>query len=209
MKCHSVNSCCQILLPKSLPKLLPKEPTLIMHALAGIFPLSEYHNSSALSQLIMHAPCRESDCSTKGCKGNRLERTPEGPHKLKLWWPHHKNERRWGKRAITFGLPQELSMILEKYLEARTLLARPECPYLLVTPRDGIRITISRFSQIWARILARWEAGAYFPPQVSKRPWLPVNVCISFAACCAAAGGPAWPHPSIHRHWLLLPFCSV
>ncbi len=114
-------------------------------------------------------PChRDSGCTTPGCRGNRLERTATGPHKFKLCWPHHKNEKRWGKRPITFGVPNELSLILEKYLEARVLIADPSCPYLLVTIRDGVRFSTSRLTQFWESTMHHWQAPARFSPQVGR-----------------------------------------
>ena len=111
------------------------------------------------------AHCRQKDCRTRGCGGNRLEAAAGG---YKVVWPHHKNEKRWGMRAISFEVPRDVAPVLDAYLEARQLLAVRGCPYLLVTPRGGDKISSSRFSQLWQSILARWGAAASFSPQVGS-----------------------------------------
>lgn len=79
--------------------------------------------------------------------------------------PHfHSLERRWGRRAIKFKVPKEAEPALDRYLEARALLARPDNPFLLVTA-TGLPYDLSNFNQRWSSILGSWQAPAKFSPQ--------------------------------------------
>lgn len=55
------------------------------------------------------SPCMHPDCNRPGCQGNRLYMLSTAPLKMRIKFPHHKNERRWKKAVIEFDVPSELA----------------------------------------------------------------------------------------------------
>ena len=62
-------------------------------------------------------PCPNPDCTKEGCTGNRLVIISKEPLRMAFRLPHHKNEKAWGHRAISFTLPQAYSELMLKYIE--------------------------------------------------------------------------------------------
>ncbi|GAB4820984.1 hypothetical protein N2152v2_008030 [Parachlorella kessleri] len=131
----------------------------------------------------MHRNCRDPD----GCPGNRLEMLPStaaGP-RYKVHWAHHKNEERWGKRAISFTLPSEMEPVLDRYLECRALFPHAaDHPFLFVTA-TGVPLTKASWPQRWNQILTDWAAPARFPPQKLR------HIFVEERSRPEAAPGPA------------------
>ena len=61
--------------------------------------------------------CTHLDCKRPDCQGNRLYLLSTSPVKMRIKFPHHKNEHRWKKAVIEFDVPSELAELLYLYLE--------------------------------------------------------------------------------------------
>ena len=61
--------------------------------------------------------CPHVDCIKAGCESNRLYVDSTSPLRMRMNYPHHKNEHKW-KRAVTaFDVPADLVELLQLYLE--------------------------------------------------------------------------------------------
>ena len=63
------------------------------------------------------SPCMHPDCKTLNCQGNKLYMLSTSPLKMRIKFPHHKNEHRWNRAVIEFDVPSELAEMLLLYLE--------------------------------------------------------------------------------------------
>ena len=101
-------------------------------------------------------PCHKSDCvHGPSCHGNLLRGCNSGP--LSLYLPHHKNEASWGRAAIRFQLPQELTELMSLHLsQGHTLLTEymgnEEQPHVFVD-YQARPFTDSNFTIYWGRIM--------------------------------------------------------
>ena len=71
--------------------------------------------------------CMHPDCKRPDCQGNKLYLLSTSPLKMRIKFPHHKNERKWKKAVIEFDVPSELAEMLLLYLEGpRQVLLQAE-----------------------------------------------------------------------------------
>ena len=110
-------------------------------------------------------PCLNPNCTDKSCHGNQLQVTPQ--HGLHLHLPHHKNEKNWGRAAISFSLPPELANLLKLHLsEGWTLLTEyngAEDACHVFVDMQGRPFNHSNFSGYWSRIMKAIDAPLLSP----------------------------------------------
>lgn len=148
------------------------------------------HNTALLALMFGHTPpprlaclrtakhpdrldlgaCTDPDCSNpETCKSNRLEWV-DGKHgeQLMAQFPHHKNEGRWGNRAISFELPDHLNQVVLPYiLHGHSVLTNG--PYLFLNfqnqPMSPANLT-QWFQRLQASEEAPWQQR--FPPYMLR-----------------------------------------
>ena len=112
-------------------------------------------------------PCKHPDCRLADCEGNRLYVESTSPLRLRMKFPHHKNDNKWKRAVIDFIVPDELTELLHMYLEGprRKLM----CSTCSTTDRvfmdlQGRPFDISSsFCYYWQRFLVSHGAPALNP----------------------------------------------
>lgn len=112
-------------------------------------------------------PCEHPDCRLADCEGNRLYVESTSPLRLRMKFPHHKNDNKWKRAVIDFIVPEELAELLHMYLEGprRQLM----CSTCSTTDRvfmdlQGRPFDISSsFCYYWQRFLVSHGAPALNP----------------------------------------------
>jgi len=112
-------------------------------------------------------PCEHPDCKLAACEGNRLYVDSTSPLRLRMKFPHHKNDNKWKRAVIEFVVPQDLAELLHMYLEGpRKKLVCSTCSTtdhvfmdLQGRPFDGS----SSFCSYWQRFMVSHGAPALNP----------------------------------------------
>lgn len=60
--------------------------------------------------------CEHADCKLAECEGNRLYVESTSPLRLRMKFPHHKNDNKWKRAVIEFIVPEDLAELLHMYL---------------------------------------------------------------------------------------------
>ena len=113
--------------------------------------------------------CQHPDCKLHGCEGNRLYVDSTSPLRLRMKFPHHKNEGRWKRAVIQFIVPAELAELLHMYLEGprRTLMSRLQNThdhvFMDLQGRPFFTLASGSFSYYWQRFLVNHGAPALNP----------------------------------------------
>ena len=61
------------------------------------------------------SPCDHVDCKLAECEGNRLY--VDSPVRMRMKFPHHKNDNKWKRAVLEFVVPQDLAELLHMYLD--------------------------------------------------------------------------------------------
>lgn len=128
------------------------------------------------------SPCTHPDCKRPKCQGNKLFIVSRSPLKMRIHFPHHKNERKWQKAVIAFDVPTELAEMLFLYLEG---------------PRKVL---------LQAELMAEETCDTVFMDK-RCRPFTSVTFCLYWQNFMRSQGGPALP-PSKCRHVFATERCS-
>ena len=120
------------------------------------------------------SPCTHPDCKRPGCQGNKLYITSKSPLKMRIMFPHHKNERKWKKAVIAFDVPSELAEMLLLYLEGprkvllqSELMAEETCDTVFMDKRCRT-FTVVTFCLHWQSFM-RSLGGPALPPSKCRQ----------------------------------------
>ena len=111
--------------------------------------------------------CEHPDCKLDKCEGNRLYVECTSPLRLRMKFPHHKNDKVWKRAVIEFIVPEDLAELLYMYLEGPR--KKLMCSTCSTTDRvfmdlQGRPFEIScNFTYYWQRFLVSHGAPALNP----------------------------------------------
>lgn len=109
-------------------------------------------------------PCKHPDCRRADCEGNRLYVESTSPLRLRMKFPHHKNENKWKHAVIDFIVPEELAELLHMYLEGpRRQLMCSTCSTVFMDLQGRPFDISSSFCSYWQRFLVSHGAPALNP----------------------------------------------
>ena len=116
------------------------------------------------------APCSHPDCKLKDCEGNKLYVDSTSPLRLRMKFPHHKNESKWKRAVIEFVVPAELAELLHVYLEGprRALMDRllglgNSCDCVFMNSRGQPFSSSSNFTTYWQQYMVSRGGPALNP----------------------------------------------
>ena len=97
------------------------------------------------------------------------------------------NSERWGKRALQFPFPVELTGMLEQFMACRRLLLADASVRTLFVTSTGLPFSGSSFTKYWKDMLARHEAAAIFPPRLLRHIFVVSTGCCLLPAAALSA----------------------
>ena len=122
---------------------------------------------SCISSLVLpnyQGPCHKPDCVLgPTCHGNQAIHSH--PHSLQIHLPHHKNEIKWGRAAIQFQLPPELSKLMQMHMyQGHALLTGGSTSHVFFDNKMQ-PFSSSTFNSYWTSMLSNIGAPTIAPSQ--------------------------------------------
>lgn len=118
--------------------------------------------------------CTQQDCKKAGCEGNRLYVDSTSPLRMRMNFPHHKNEHKWKRAVIAFEVPADLAELLQLYLEGprkvlleHHLLIEDTCDTVFFD-KVGRTFSSSGFTLYWQDWL-RSQGGPPLNPTICRQ----------------------------------------
>ena len=100
----------------TLPASWQLHDALLACTIFGYLPPIRLACIRSLLHLSYKGPCPHPDCTQEGCTGNRLVIISREPLSMAFKLPHHKNEKAWGQRVISFTLPPEYAELMLSFI---------------------------------------------------------------------------------------------
>ena len=116
--------------------------------------------------------CHKEDCILgPSCHGNQLLRTSTGA--LHMHLPHHKNEAKWGRAAISFNLSQDLDVVMDLHISKGHKLLTDyigiENVCHVFVDRQGRPFTDSNLTNYWDRMLVSMGLNTPISPSLCRQ----------------------------------------
>ena len=112
-------------------------------------------------------PCLNADCRHGPlCHGNQLRLGSSQQPGLSIHLPHHKNEKPWGRTAISFTLPKPLAKLTKLHVHGHNLLTDyngAEGEAHVFVDNKGKPFTHNTFTTYWNSMLISMGAPAISP----------------------------------------------
>ena len=113
------------------------------------------------------SPCDNVDCKLAECEGNRLYVLSTSPMRMRMKFPHHKNDNKWKRAVIEFMVPQDLAELLHMYLEGPRIKLMSSTDsttdHVFMDLQGRPFVDSSSFSYYWQRFLTNHGAPALNP----------------------------------------------
>lgn len=113
------------------------------------------------------SPCNHPDCRLAACEGNRLYVESMSPVRMRMKFPHHKNDNKWKRAVIEFIVPQDLAELLHMYLQQPRIKLMSSTgsttDHVFMNLRGKPFDSSSSFSNYWQRFLVIHGAPALNP----------------------------------------------
>ena len=116
--------------------------------------------------------CHKEDCILgPSCHGNQLQRT--STRALHMHLPHHKNEAKWGRAAISFNLSQDLDVVMDLHISKGHKLLTDyigiEDVCHVFVDRQGRPFTDSNLTNYWDRMLISMGLNTPISPSLCRQ----------------------------------------
>ena len=112
-------------------------------------------------------PCNHPDCKLAECEGNRLYVESMSPVRMRMKFPHHKNDNKWKRAVIEFIVPQDLAELLHMYLQQPRMKllssTRSTADHVFMNLQGGPFDNSGSFCFYWQRFLVSHGAPALNP----------------------------------------------
>ena len=113
------------------------------------------------------SPCNHPDCRLAACEGNRLYVESTSPVRMRMKFPHHKNDNKWKRAVIEFIVPQDLAELLHMYLQQPRIKLMSSTgsttDHVFMNLQGRPFDSSSSFSNYWQRFLVNHGAPALNP----------------------------------------------
>ena len=112
--------------------------------------------------------CDHQDCKQpERCEGNRLYVDSTSPLRMRMKFPHHKNDNKWKRAVIEFNVPQDLAELLHMYLERPRIKLMSSTgsttDHVFMDLQGRPFVDSSSFSSYWQRFMVNHGAPAVNP----------------------------------------------